>query len=107
MIGITAEITGMHPQTLRLYERLGLVSPSRSQGKTRLYSDEDIERLRKIQHLTQEMGVNLAGVEVILNLLERMETMRQDMEQEMTRMKQEMDEELRNFMRQDMDDDPL
>lgn len=102
MIGITAEITGMHPQTLRLYERLGLVKPSRSQGKTRLYSDEDIHRLKKIQHLTQEMGINLAGVEVILNLLERMENMRHDMEEEMTRIREEMEREMQNFMREDV-----
>lgn len=98
MIGITAQLTGMHPQTLRLYERLGLVKPSRSEGKTRLYSEEDILRLKKIQHLTQEMGINLAGVEVILNLLERMEGMRTEMETEMKRMKEEMDEQVRRFM---------
>lgn len=101
MIGITAEITGMHPQTLRLYERLGLVKPSRSQGKTRLYSDEDILRLKKIQHLTQELGINLAGVDVILNLLERMEGMKQEMEVEMKRMKEEMDRDMKRFMKND------
>ncbi len=107
MIGITAQITGMHPQTLRFYERLGLVNPSRSQGKTRLYSDEDIERLKKIQHLTQEMGINLAGVEVVLNLLERMESMRREMEDEMMQMKQEMEREMRTFMRDEDDEEDV
>lgn len=107
MIGVTAQITGMHPQTLRLYERLGLVNPSRSMGKTRLYSDEDIERLKKIQHLTQEMGINLAGVEVILNLLERMENMRRDMEEEMFHLKQEVEREMRSFMREEDDEEDV
>ena len=107
MIGITAQIIGMHPQTLRLYERLGLVNPSRSGGKTRLYSDEDIERLKKIQHLTQEMGINLAGVEVILNLLERMETMRGEMETEMTRMHDDMEQQMRQFMREEDDEEDV
>lgn len=62
----------IHPQTLRMYERLGLVSPKRI-GKNRLYSEKDIERVRQIQRLTQELGVNLAGVEVILDLLEKLE----------------------------------
>lgn len=62
----------IHPQTLRMYERLGLVAPRRI-GKNRLYSERDIERLRQIQRLTQDMGVNLAGVEIILGLLERIE----------------------------------
>jgi MerR family transcriptional regulator/heat shock protein HspR len=64
----------IHPQTLRMYERLGLVAPQRV-GKNRLYSERDIERLRQIQRLTQDMGVNLAGVEIILGLLERIETL--------------------------------
>jgi MerR family transcriptional regulator, heat shock protein HspR len=70
----------IHPQTLRMYERLGLVTPQRV-GKNRLYSDRDIERVRRIQEYTQVMGVNLAGVEIILNLLERMEEMQREMEQ--------------------------
>ena len=69
----------IHPQTLRMYERLGLVTPQRV-GKNRLYSDQDIERLRRIQNLTQEMGVNLAGVEIILEMLERMERMQVEMD---------------------------
>ena len=67
----------MHPQTLRLYERLGLVKPAR-QGLNRLYSDEDIARLRQIQRLTQDMGVNLAGVEVVLNLLQKIEELQDE-----------------------------
>ncbi|GAB4464556.1 MAG: hypothetical protein OHK0029_34610 [Armatimonadaceae bacterium] len=69
----------IHPQTLRMYERLGLVTPKRI-GKNRLYSDRDIERIRRIQEYTQVMGVNLAGVEIILNLLERMEEMQQEID---------------------------
>jgi MerR family transcriptional regulator/heat shock protein HspR len=70
VISIAARMVDMHPQTLRLYERLGLLKPAR-QGLNRLYSEYDIERLRQIQRLTQDLGVNLAGVEVILKLLER------------------------------------
>lgn len=80
MIGIAAEMCGVHPQTLRQYERLGLVIPSRAGAKNRLYSDDDIQRVRRIQRLTQDMGVNLAGVELILRLLDDMEDMRQEME---------------------------
>ncbi len=80
VISIAAARVGMHPQTLRLYERVGLVKPAR-RGSNRLYSDDDIERLRQIQRLTQDMGVNLAGVEVILNLLEQMNEMQNELEQ--------------------------
>lgn len=80
MIGVAAQLCGVHPQTLRQYERQGLISPSRVGSKNRLYSEIDILRVRRIQRLTQEMGVNLAGVELILRLLEDMEEMRRDME---------------------------
>jgi MerR family transcriptional regulator/heat shock protein HspR len=80
MISVAAALTGMHPQTVRLYEREGLVSPRRVNNKNRLYSEEDIERLRKIRRLTQEMGVNLAGVGIILDLLQKMERMQEEME---------------------------
>ena len=80
VISIAAARVGMHPQTLRLYERVGLVKPAR-RGSNRLYSDEDIERLRQIQRLTQDMGVNLAGVEIILNLLEQITEMQAELEQ--------------------------
>ena len=69
-IGVVAEITEVHPQTLRHYERIGLVKPSRSPGNVRMFSQEDIERVHLIQRLTSELGVNLAGVEVVLNMRE-------------------------------------
>ena len=80
MISIAAQLTGLHPQTVRLYERLGLIKPRRVSNKNRLYSESDIERLLQIRRFTQEMGVNLAGVEVILELLHRMEEMQAEME---------------------------
>lgn len=81
MISIAAQLTGLHPQTVRLYEKEGLVSPHRVNNKNRLYSESDIERLLQIRRFTQEMGVNLAGVEIILDLLQKMEQMQQEMEQ--------------------------
>ncbi len=72
-IGVVAELTGTHPQTLRNYERMGLLQPGRSQGSVRMFSARDVERVRRIRRLTQDLGVNLAGVEVILNLTEKME----------------------------------
>ena len=68
MISIAAELVGMHPQTLRMYEQKGLVAPKRTRGNTRLYSEADLERLRLIQRLTTELGLNLAGVEIVLRL---------------------------------------
>ena len=73
MISAVADSYGIHPQTLRLYEREGLLKPSRSEGNTRLYTEEDIERLELILSLTRDLGVNLAGVEVVLNMRKRME----------------------------------
>lgn len=81
MISAVAEQYGVHPQTLRLYEREGLLKPSRSEGNTRLYTDEDIERLEVILKLTRDLGVNLAGVEIILNMRARMEEMQRQMEE--------------------------
>ncbi len=75
MIGVVASLTQMHAQTIRLYEKLGLVTPQR-RNKNRLYSEADVERLKQIRRLTQEMEVNLAGVQIILDLLERMEALR-------------------------------
>src|SRR5579859_2158627 len=75
MISSVAEQYAIHPQTLRLYEREGLLKPSRSDGNTRLYTDEDLERLEVILHLTRDLGVNLAGVEIILNMREKMAEM--------------------------------
>lgn len=80
VISIAAARVGLHPQTLRLYERVGLVKPAR-RGSNRLYSDEDIERLRQIQRLTQEMGVNLAGVEIILSLLDQINQLRAELDE--------------------------
>ena len=80
MISAVAEQYEIHPQTLRLYEREGLLAPSRSEGNTRLYTDEDLERLEVILKLTRELGVNLAGVEIILNMREKMEAMQDQIE---------------------------
>jgi len=80
MISAVAELYKLHPQTLRLYERVGLLKPSRSQGNTRLYTDSDLERLEVILTLTREMGVNLAGIEIILNMREKMGEMQRQMQ---------------------------
>jgi MerR family transcriptional regulator, heat shock protein HspR len=80
MISAVAEQYEIHPQTLRLYEREGLLAPSRSEGNTRLYTDDDLERLEVILKLTRELGVNLAGVEIILNMREKMEAMQAQIE---------------------------
>lgn len=80
MIGVVAARYQIHPQTLRLYEREGLLLPSRTEGKTRLYSDEDLERLEFILSLTRDLGVNLAGVEVIMSLRDRMQKMQDEMQ---------------------------
>jgi len=81
MISAIAEQYEIHPQTLRLYEREGLLKPSRSEGNTRLYTTEDIERLEVILHLTRDLGVNLAGVEIILNMREKMGEMQNQIQQ--------------------------
>jgi MerR family transcriptional regulator/heat shock protein HspR len=80
MISVAAELVGMHPQTLRLYEAKGLVRPSRTPGGTRLYSDADLDRLRLIQRLTTELGLNLAGVEHVLRLEDELRRMQARME---------------------------
>jgi MerR family transcriptional regulator, heat shock protein HspR len=80
MISAVAELYKLHPQTLRLYERVGLLKPSRSDGNTRLYTDSDLERLEVILTLTREMGVNLAGIEIILNMREKMAEMQHQMQ---------------------------
>src|SRR5215203_3641109 len=79
-ISAVAEIYDIHPQTLRLYEREGLLKPSRSDGNTRLYEDSDLERLEVILSLTRDLGVNLAGVEIILNMREKMDSMQREFE---------------------------
>ena len=80
MISVAAELVGMHPQTLRMYEQKGLVRPQRTAGNTRLYSEADLERLRLIQRLTTELGLNLAGVEAVLGLEEQLQRMQARME---------------------------
>ncbi|MEE9234211.1 MAG: helix-turn-helix transcriptional regulator [Candidatus Acidoferrales bacterium] len=81
MISAVAERYHLHPQTLRLYEREGLLTPSRSEGNTRLYTEEDLERLEVVLNLTRDLGVNLAGIEVILNMREKMGELQEEMEQ--------------------------
>ena len=100
MIGVAAKLCEVHPQTLRLYERLGLIRPRRAGSKNRLYSQADIERLQQIQRLTQEMGVNLAGVEIILDLIEKMQRLHEEMDREMERVRQEMEEEMNRRIRE-------
>jgi len=102
MISVAAELAGMHPQTLRIYETRGLITPKRSSGNTRLYSQEDVERLRRIQELTSEMGMNLAGVERVFALEQEMERMRERMrriQREAERMEREMREEVERIRR--------
>jgi len=90
MISSVAELYKVHPQTLRLYERHGLIKPSRSEGNTRLYTPSDIERLEIVLNLAREMGVNLAGIEIILNMRERMNRMQEQMEQFLHLLQQEL-----------------
>ena len=90
MISAVAEQYSLHPQTLRLYEREGLLKPSRSEGNTRLYTNEDLERLEVILQLTREMGVNLAGVEIILNMREKMAAMQRQIEEFVATLNQEL-----------------
>jgi MerR family transcriptional regulator/heat shock protein HspR len=89
MISAVAEQYEIHPQTLRLYEREGLLKPSRSEGNTRLYTDDDLERLEVILHLTRDLGVNLAGVEIILNMREKMAEMQSQIEEFISTLNQE------------------
>jgi MerR family transcriptional regulator, heat shock protein HspR len=81
MIGVVAEMLGVHPQTLRFYEKKGLVRPSRTVGQTRMYSDGDVEDIARLLRLTRDLGVNLAGVEIILKMRRRMLDMQAQMEQ--------------------------
>src|SRR5215470_5719994 len=90
MISAVAEKYNIHPQTLRLYEREGLLAPSRSEGNTRLYTDEDLERLETILSLTRDLGVNLAGVEIILNMRNRLDEMQKQMHEFMEFVQREM-----------------
>ena len=96
MISIAAELVGMHPQTLRIYENKGLVSPKRTRGNTRLYSEADLERLCLIQRLTTELGLNLAGVEVVLRLEDELRRAHERLE----RLERQMREEIQNVHKQ-------
>ena len=88
MISVAAELAEMHPQTLRMYEREGLLKPSRSAGNTRLYDEEAIRRLETILNLTRELGVNLAGVEVILSMKDRMEALQAEVDRLLSQLRQ-------------------
>jgi MerR family transcriptional regulator/heat shock protein HspR len=90
MISSVAELYKLHPQTLRLYERVGLLKPSRSEGNTRLYTEEDLQRLDVILTLTRDMGVNLAGIEIILNMREKMLEMEKQMSEFASVVQQEL-----------------
>ena len=97
MISVAAELAGMHPQTLRIYESRGLIQPKRSPGTTRLYSQDDVEKLRRIQELTGELGMNLAGVEKVFELEEELEQMRSRMDRlqkKAAQLEQEMADEI-------------
>ncbi len=91
VISVAARLVEMHPQTLRYYERAGLLKPTRSSGKIRLYSQREIERLRKISRLTNELGVNLAGVEIIMDLTERLEKLQEYIQEREQEYKTEVD----------------
>jgi MerR family transcriptional regulator, heat shock protein HspR len=99
MISIAAELVGMHPQTLRIYEQKGLVRPKRTAGNTRLYSDRDLDRLRVIQRLTSELGLNLAGVEIVLRLEDELRRMQARMERLEREMKEEIQQVHRTYRR--------
>ena|ERR1700742_1439742 len=102
MISVAAELAGMHPQTLRIYEARGLITPKRSPKNTRLYSADDVERLRRIQELTTELGMNLAGVEKVFELeaeIARMERRMRNLERQTERMQQELLAELERVRR--------
>jgi MerR family transcriptional regulator/heat shock protein HspR len=96
MISVAADLVGMHPQTLRIYESKGLIRPKRTAGNTRLYSEADVERLRLIQRLTNELGLNLAGVEQVLRLEDEL----QRMHRRLDRMEREMREAISQVHRQ-------
>ena len=99
MISVAAELVGMHPQTLRIYESKGLVRPKRTPGNTRLYSEADLERLRLIQRLTTELGLNLAGVERVLALEDELKKMRVRMDRLEAEMREAIGEVHRRYRR--------
>jgi MerR family transcriptional regulator, heat shock protein HspR len=99
MISVAAELVGMHPQTLRIYENKGLVRPKRTRGNTRLYSEADLERLRLIQRLTNELGLNLAGVEHVLRLQDELVRMRRRLDRMEREMRAAVNEVHRQYRR--------
>ncbi|MDQ2986522.1 MAG: MerR family transcriptional regulator [Armatimonadota bacterium] len=99
-ISVAARLCSVHPQTLRAYERQGLVTPARLNEKNRMFSEADVRRVKQIQRLTQELGVNLAGVEVILRLLDQMEDMRQDLEAQLIEYVRSAEERLGHLTRE-------
>jgi MerR family transcriptional regulator/heat shock protein HspR len=99
MISVAADLVSMHPQTLRMYEQKGLVHPKRTAGNTRLYSDRDVERLRLIQRLTTEIGLNLAGVERVLHMEDELLLMRSRLERMENEMRQALKEVHRQYRR--------
>jgi MerR family transcriptional regulator, heat shock protein HspR len=99
MISVAADLVGMHPQTLRIYESRGLIRPNRTKGNTRLYSEVDLERLRLIQQLTNELGLNLAGVEQVLQLQDEVERMRRRLDRMEREMRRAVNEVHRQYRR--------
>ena len=99
MISIAAELVGMHPQTLRVYEQKGLVRPRRTAGNTRLYSESDLERLRLIQRLTTELGLNLAGVELVIRMEDELQRARTQIERLERRLREEIADVHRHYRR--------
>lgn len=96
-IGVVSKIYNIHPQTLRLYEREGLLRPKRTDGNTRLYSESDLEKLKIILNLTRNLGVNIAGVEIILNMREKVDDMQEQINELITFLKEELGKEFNNF----------
>jgi len=99
MISVAAEIVGMHPQTLRIYETKGLIRPKRTSGNTRLYSEADLERLKLIQQLTTELGLNLAGVEHVLRLEDELRRLHRRLERVQREMRRTIQEVHRQYRR--------
>jgi MerR family transcriptional regulator/heat shock protein HspR len=99
MISVAADLVGMHPQTLRVYESKGLIRPKRTGGNTRLYSEADLERLRLIQTLTGDLGLNLAGVEQVLELQDEVQRMRRQLDRMQREMRNAIDEVHRQYRR--------
>jgi MerR family transcriptional regulator, heat shock protein HspR len=100
MISVAAELVGMHPQTLRIYEQKGLVRPKRTPGNTRLYSERDVDRLRLIQRLTGELGLNLAGVEVVLRMQDEIDRLHRQLERLERQLRDEVERVHKSYKRE-------